>query len=206
MEIVKITEIGVDAAAAKAADIIAKGGIIVYPTDTLYGLGVNAVDAAAVKRLRELKGREKKKPVSILLSSIEELERHTDLPERAKKLAAKHFPGALTLVVPAKSHVPEDITLNGSIGVRIPADDFALALAAMSEFPVTATSANLAGLATPETVPEILIHFGPKIADIDLFIDAGPRKSEPASTVIGFIDGNPHILREGAVSKEDLGI
>ncbi len=205
MEIIKIDDIGVDAAAAKAAGVIAKGGIVVYPTDTLYGLGVNALNLEALERLRELKGRDKKKPIAILVSSVEDIERHTVLTPEAKALAEKYLPGALTLVVPAKEHVPAELMLNGNIGVRVPADEFAYALASMSEHPVTATSANLAGHQTAETVPEILMHFGPKIAHIDLFVDGGQRRSEPPSTVVAYIDGVPRILREGAISREELG-
>ncbi len=206
MEVIRIDEVGIDAAAAKAAAVIARGGIIVYPTDTLYGLGVNALDVHALEKVRALKGREKKKPMSILLSSVDEIERHAVLGVEARALADKYLPGALTIVVPAREHIPAALTLNGAVGVRVPADSFAYALAVMSEFPVTATSANIAGMPTPETVPEILLHFGAHIAHIDLFIDAGPRKSEPASTVVMYVDGVLRVLREGAISKAELGV
>jgi L-threonylcarbamoyladenylate synthase len=155
--------------------------------------------------MREVKGRDKKKPVSILLPSVKHIPLHTRLSPEAKALADKHLPGALTLVLPARKHVPEELTLNGAIGIRVPNDEFSRTLALMSEYPVTATSANLAGLETPETIPEIMKSFGHKIALIDLFIDAGRRGSETASTVVAYINGVPHILREGAISKEELG-
>jgi len=206
MEIIKIDEVGIDEAAAKAAAIIAQGGVVVYPTDTLYGLGVNAFDALALERMREVKGRDKKKPVSILLPSVEHIARHTQLSPAARALAENHLPGALTLVLPAREHVPKELTLNGAVGVRVPNDEFSRTLAAMSEYPVTATSANLAGHETPETIPEIIRSFGHKIALIDLFIDAGRRSSEPASTVVAYINDVPHVLREGAISKKELGL
>lgn len=206
MEIIKIADAGLDAAAAKAAAVIAQGGVVVYPTDTLYGLGVNAFDVSALERMRSVKDRDKKKPVSILLPSARHIGLHAELSPEAAAIAEKHLPGALTLVLPAKPHVPEELTLAGAVGIRVPNDPFSLTLAAMSEHPVTATSANLAGLPTAETVQEIIRNFAHKIALIDLFIDAGPRSSEPASTVIAFVGGAPRILREGAVSKEELGL
>lgn len=206
MEIIKVADIGVEQAAKKAAEVITKGGIVVYPTDTLYGIGVDVLNRDAIKRLRELKSRDKKKPLSILVSSIAEIERFTVLTPKAKAFAEKYLPGALTIVLPARKEIPEEITFNGAIGVRIPADAFSQAFSALSEYPITATSANIAGHAVPDTVPNIILHFGPRIEDIDLFVDDGPRKSEPASTVVAFVDDIPHILREGALSKEQLGM
>lgn len=206
MEIIKIEDVGVEAAAAKAAAIIARGGIVVYPTDTLYGLGVNALNRAALEKLRELKGRDKKKPISILVSSVEHIEHHAVLTPEARALAEKHLPGALTLVLPARDHVPAELMLNGAVGMRVPADAFTRALGLASPHPITATSANLSGQITAETIPEIMVHFGPRIAHIDLFVDGGKRQSEPPSTVVAYIDGVLRVLREGAISREALGL
>jgi L-threonylcarbamoyladenylate synthase len=206
MEILKVAEVGLDAAAARAAAVIALGGVVVYPTDTLYGLGVNALDQAAVERMRRLKGRDTKKPVSIMVPTVPAIAWHAELTPVASELATRFFPGKLTLVLPAKAHLPREIVLNDAIGVRIPDDPFSLALASMSEFPVTATSANLAGAATPATVQEIIQHFGRGIADIDLFIDDGPRPGDTPSTVVADMGGILRILREGALSREDLGL
>jgi L-threonylcarbamoyladenylate synthase len=206
MEIVKVSEIGLDAAAAKAAAVVAQGGIVVYPTDTLYGLGVNALDREALARLRALKVREKKKPMSILVPSVEAIEWHAELTPAAKTLAERFFPGALTLVVPAKPHVPDDITQNGSIGVRIPDDAFSRAFSMMSEYPVTATSANQAGIETPASVRDIVMHFGNRLHEIDLFVDDGPRGGGVPSTVVLCTSGAPRVLREGAIPRAVLGI
>lgn len=206
MEILRVSEVGIDAAAAKAAAVIALGGVVVYPTDTLYGIGVNALDPEALKRMRSLKAREGKKPVSILVPTYEAIEWHAVMLPSARPIASRFFPGALTVVLPARTHLPKEVTHNGSIGIRIPDDAFSRALSMMSEYPITATSANLAGEHTPETVQDIILHFGPRIADIDLFIDDGPRKSEPASTVVSFTGDEPVVLREGAISREELGL
>ncbi len=206
MEILKVSEVGVDAAAARAAQVVADGGVIVYPTDTLYGLGVNAMNTVALARLRAIKMRDGKKPVSILVPSVEAIEWHADLAPAARELAHRFFPGALTLVAPAKEHLPEEVTFNGAIGIRVPDDAFSRVLASMSEFPVTATSANLAGTETPATIADIIRHFGPKISEIDLFIDDGPRDGGTPSTVVADMGGTLHILREGAITREALGL
>ncbi|MFZ1987962.1 MAG: L-threonylcarbamoyladenylate synthase [Minisyncoccia bacterium] len=205
MQIIKLEEVGVEAAALRAAAVLAGGGIIVYPTDTLYGLGVNALDTKALEKLRTLKVRDKKKPVSILMPSIEAIEWHAELPPHAKDIAHRFFPGALTLVLPALPHLPQELTFNDTIGVRVPADIFSRALAEVFAHPVTATSANLSGMTTPTTIPEMLVHFGARIRDIDLLIDAGPRDAGVPSTVVTFVNGEPRILREGAISKAELG-
>jgi L-threonylcarbamoyladenylate synthase len=206
MEIVKIADVGVDAAAAKAAAVISSGGIVVYPTDTLYGLGVDVLNPDAVDKLHYLKSRDKKKPISILVSSIADMERYTVLTPHAKAFAEKYLPGALTLVLPARKEIPKELTFNGAIGVRIPDDPFSRAFAYMSEYPVTATSANIAGHVPPNTIQNIIQHFGPNIKDIDLFVDGGPRKSEPPSTVVAFVDDEPRVLRDGAIPRKDLGL
>ncbi len=206
MEIVKVEELGIDAAAARAADVISKGGIVAYPTDTLYGLGVNALDADALRRLKELKGREEGKPISIMVPSAEAISWHAELTPGARVLAEKFLPGPLTLVVPAKDHLPKELAPDGTVGIRVPDDAFTRAFSAMSEYPITSTSANLAGMETPHTVRDLLAHFGPKMGDIDLYIDDGPRSGGVGSTVVSCLSTLPVLLREGAISKKDLGL
>ncbi|MBP6860698.1 MAG: threonylcarbamoyl-AMP synthase [Candidatus Pacebacteria bacterium] len=206
MEILKVSDVGVVAAARRAAAVLARGGLIVYPTDTLYGIGVNALDGEALNRLRTLKAREAKKPVSVLASSVAEIEQHAELSERAREIAKAHMPGAITLVVPAKSHIPEHLTFNGTTSFRIPDDAFARALAEAYAHPVTATSANMAGMDTETTVMGIVRHFADGIKHIDLLIDDGPREGGVPSTVISVSGDVVHILREGVVSREALGL
>lgn len=201
-----MSEIGIEEAAKRAAQILASGGLIVYPTDTLYGIGVNALDGSAINRLRTLKAREAKKPLSVLAPSLEEIENHAEVSELVRSIAAKHLPGALTLVLPARPHVPEYLTHLGGTSFRVPADEFALELAHVAPHPVTATSANRAGMMTPSTIQDIIAHFGNDIQFIDLFVDDGPRDGGQASTVVSFVTNPPHVIREGVISKEDLGL
>jgi len=204
MEIVRLTETNLKEAAKKAAEVMKKGGIVVYPTDTVYGLGVDVFNKDAVHRVRVLKGREHKRPISVIVPDIKSIEKCGTLNEPAKILAAKFLPGPLTLVLKAKSSVPEDITFNGGVGIRIPKHDFCLALSKAFGKPYTTTSANISGLSTPKDIPELMWHFGPKVADIALIIDAGKLESEVPSTVVSCLDDHPKVLREGAIPRSAL--
>ena len=206
MKFLRIAETGHEAAAEEAARVLRAGGIILYPTDTLYGLGVDIQNTQALERLRELKGRERKKPISVIVGSIDDLIAHGELHEDAQSLAQKHLPGALTLVVKARSHIPEEVTLNTTIGLRIPNDPFALALARAFGAPFTATSANLTGHATLSIPVDIIIGMGARTDLVDLVIDDGPREGTSASTVVLYTGETPLILRDGAISRTELGI
>lgn len=204
MEIIRLSEDTRRAATTRAVDILARGGIVLYPTDTLYGLAVDAFNPTALTRLRALKGRETKKPLSIVVHSVDALDDYVVWNGLARELADKHLPGALTLVLQAKRDVPIELQLIGMIGVRVPNDEFSLGLAKAFGRAFTATSANLSGLPTQETVADILTQLGPVITDIDLVIDAGERAGGVGSTVVTFRDGKPYILREGLLSRTEL--
>jgi L-threonylcarbamoyladenylate synthase len=183
-----------------------RGGIVLYPTDTLYGLAVDATNPKALARLRALKGRETKKPISMVVATVEAMSDHIEWNDTARKLAHSHLPGPLTLVLPARPHVLPDLQLLGMVGIRVPEDAFALALSQTFGRPYTATSANRSGQVTQTTTKEILRQFGSLIHEIDLVIDAGERSGGKASTVVTFKGTTPYILREGVLSKEDLGL
>jgi L-threonylcarbamoyladenylate synthase len=204
MEIFRITGDNSEQVLKDAAKVLAKGGIVLYPTDTLYGLAVDALNPLALGTLRALKGREKKKPISIIVPEVAHIEQHAHLHDEARTLAERHLPGALTLVLPGKAHLPEELLLNGQIGVRVPNDPIALGLVRALGRPITATSANRSGLRTPTTPDAVLGQFGKDIERIDVVLDAGPREGSLASTVVTFIDGVPYIIREGAISRSDL--
>lgn len=205
MEIIRLWETDAAVAARRAIEVLKQGGIVLYPTDTLYGLGVDALNVRAIEKLKELKGRERKKPISVILPSLKHIDEHVVLGEAARAIGEKHLPGALTLVLPARSHIPEALTLNGALGVRIPNDPFSLALAERYLHPFTATSANLSGLPAGATVPDIFEQLGSRILHIDLVIDDGTRNGT-SSTVLEFRNGIPRVLREGALSREELGL
>lgn len=206
MEIIRLETHPLHEAAAKAAQVLARGGVVLYPTDTLYGLAVDALNKDAIMRLKQLKARETKKPVSVVVPHHDAVERYTRPNDRARSLIEAHLPGPLTLVLPATDAVPGDILHNGMLGIRIPDDPFPLALAQAFGRPYTATSANISGIPTQSEVREILAQFGPRIAHIDLVIDAGPRDAKLPSTVLLVQGEDIHVLREGALTREALGL
>lgn len=207
MEIIRLTPETVHEIAERAATLIANGGLVVYPTDTLYGIGVSAFDPAALARLRRLKVREQKKPMSVMVPSIDHISNYAEFPESARALAERHLPGALTIVLPGKQHAPREVMLHEAIGLRVPDDLFCKLFSEACEHPITATSANYAGMQTPSTVDELIWHFGTDIEHIDLIIDAGERSGGTPSTVVSFVHGDtPKILREGKLTREELGL
>lgn len=190
----------------RAAQVLSEGGVVLYPTDTLYGLAVDPSNTDALATLYELKGREEGKPVSIVVPSIEYIEDLAVFPEVAHLLATRFLPGALTLVLPALPHVSRELAPQGTVGIRIPNDSFCRELSAVFQKPYTATSANPSGTQTLGTVHEILASFGEKRSLIDLVIDAGTREGGVGSTVISFATDTPTILREGLLTREELGL
>ncbi len=205
MKIIRIVDGDLTTAAKEAAEALRAGGIVVYPTDTVYGLAVNPFNSEAVKRLRSLKRREAKKPISVIVPSAAHMDAIAHVSDKARALAERHLPGPLTLVMRGKD-MPEEITLNEAIGVRIPAEPFCIALSEAFGHPYTTTSANKSGHAVPETIEALMDHFRFDLEDIALFVDGGPRPSRFASTVVSCVDETPYILREGALSREELGL
>lgn len=182
--------------------------IILYPTDTLYGLGVQANDLKAQEDLALLKGRDHTKTTTWLVRSIADIERYAVLNSVARMLAEQFLPGPLTLILKTHSNVPNAITApDGTVGFRITADPVATKLIAdyMAEHnaPLTATSANVGGEPSLATPREILAQFGERASQITDVIDDGPRTG-PASTLVRIIDGEVTVLREGAVAEAEI--
>jgi L-threonylcarbamoyladenylate synthase len=185
------------AAVAEAANALARGGVVAFPTETFYGLGVAALDTAAVRRLFALKGRPESRPILVLVDDPARVDALAEVPEAARALMARHWPGALTLVLPARTIVPVELTAGtGTIGVRQPAHTVARALVAALDAPVTAPSANPTGDAPPTTAEEVLRAFEDRI---DVVLDAGPTPGGLASTVLDVTVDPPRVLRQGAV-------
>lgn len=182
--------------------------IILYPTETLYALGVNALDEVELKKLFAIKGREMDKPTSWLVRSVEDIEQYAEVGEKAAKIAKRFLPGPLTLVLKCRDSIPMWATAeNGTIGFRISSDQHAQKLIAdyMEEHdaPLTCTSANVSGAPTLQIPTEILQQFGAKAKDITSIIDDGPRKSL-ATTIVRVIDDEVTLLREGSISEEEI--
>ncbi|MCB9811059.1 MAG: threonylcarbamoyl-AMP synthase [Candidatus Nomurabacteria bacterium] len=181
---------------------------ILYPTETLYALGVNAFDPAALAALYEIKEREEGKAVSVLVRSVEDVERFAHMPPKAKLLAAKFLPGPLTLVLKARDEVPRHLLApDGTLGFRVSSDEVAKQVINdfMSKYdaPLTCTSANVSGFPTLSTPKEILEQLGDKADLIDEIHDGGPRVGA-GSTVIRVLDDKVEILRLGAVPESAI--
>lgn len=182
-----------------AAEALRRGEVVAYPTETFYGLGVNALDELALARLRVLKGRGADKAISILVSDVEMLSRVCKtIPPLARKLIAKYWPGALTLVLPARDDLPQPLVEAGCVAVRVSSHPTAQALVAAFGSPVTTTSANNAGdppASTPEAVEEI---FQGRCR----VIHAGATPGGAASTIVRIRGTMMEVLRQGAIHPE----
>lgn len=177
--------------------------IVLYPTDTIYGLGVDATDPEAVSRLRELKGSGGEKHYSIAVRDLAMMRQFAEVTPLAERLAAAFLPGKLTLVLTAKD-LPKELSDDGTIGVRIPNHPVVMQLIEEIGAPITATSANVSGQPTLHTPAEILKQFADKAHLITRVIDAGPLQPSEPSTVVDARGDAPIIIREGAVSKEKI--
>jgi L-threonylcarbamoyladenylate synthase len=191
-----------DAAVATAARVLAAGGIVVYPTETLYALGADARDAAALQRLLELKVRQAGKPVAVLIDGDDMLRAlAAEVPPQARVLAHRFWPGPLTLVLRARGSVSPVLTGGGDgIGVRLSSHPSATALVRALDGPVTAPSANPAGMPPPVCIEQARAHFG---ARVDYYLDGGQLRGEPASTVVD-VRAGLKVIREGAVPTEEI--
>lgn len=177
------------------------GALIVYPTDTLYGLGANPYSPAAMKRLYAAKRRPLEEPISMSLGSKEEVPRYGRVNDVAVRLIDRFLPGPLTLVLVATDFCPSSlVSPDGKIGIRLPNHPLALAIA-KNFGPITATSANRHGGKPPSTCDEAREQLGD---DVAIYVDAGPTPVGLESTVVDVASSRTVILREGAISKEVL--
>lgn len=183
------------------AKIVKRGGLVVYPTETVYGLGCNPLDSQAVKRVIDVKG-ERNKPLSVLAASIEDVERVAFISQNGKRLAAKFWPGPLTLVFPKKFSLPDIVTFNhDSVGLRIPDSDVALQLISLCGGLLIGSSANVTGEKPPRSVQEIS---GKLKGIVDVVLDGGSTVQGTPSTVADLTLDKPRILRDGPISLKAI--
>ena len=184
-----------------ASRIVRKGGLVVYPTETVYGLGCDPFNIEAVKRVFKVKG-ERRKPLPILASNINHVEKIAYISKEGKKIAKNFWPGPLTLVFPKKLVLPDIVTCNlDSVGVRIPKHDVALQLINSSDGLLIGTSANRTGEKPPRTVQEATQRLK---EEVDVILDGGPTTLGKPSTVADLTSKKPRILREGPISLKEI--
>lgn len=182
-----------------AADCLASGGLVAFPTETFYGLGANANDRRAVLRVFAVKGRPEWKPLLVLVDSFEMAESlAVEVPQAARDLMERHWPGPLTLVFKASSSLAVELTAGtGTIGIRMPGHPVALGLVRAAGFPITAPSANPSGAPPPTTAGQVYESLKEAI---DLILDGGPTKGGLPSTLLDVSVTPPKLIREGAVT------
>ena len=178
----------------KAIDIMAQGGVILYPTDTVYGLGANIFNNEAVLRIYEIKQRERSKPLSVLVSNRESLELIAHLNDYSREVVNKWLPGPFTFILNKRKLVSPYVSSSSKVGVRIP--DYEIARQLASIFPITTTSANIANEDTLSNPHDILRQIGD---DIDLVIDVGDLSGGKPSTVIDLTLAKPSLIRKGFI-------
>ena len=184
-----------------AAEMIKKGELVAFPTETVYGLGADGLNVEACKKIFAAKGRPSDKPLSLHVASLEMVERVAKISARAEKLFATFCPGALTIILPKNKIVPDFVTSNfQSVGIRFPANDVALKLIKLSGCPIAAPSANLSGKVPPKSAQEVFSNLSGRV---EIILDGGQCQFGISSTIID-LTAEPKILRHGAISAEKI--
>ena len=187
----------------RATDVLLNGGTVIFPTDTVLGLGAVANNDQAVEKIFEIKGRDKKKPINVLIADFEDILKVAEVPSREEgKLIAKFWPGPLTIILKRKKDTAVAASSDGeTIGVRMPNSEVARNLIREVGFPLATTSVNLAGKAPAVKFDEI----DEKVLDsVDFVLESEEKLSEKASTIVEFKDGKFEILREGEIKRADI--
>jgi L-threonylcarbamoyladenylate synthase len=196
--ITKPTEIALD----MAAQIIKQGGLVAFPTETVYGLGADAFNHKAVAKIFSVKNRPAFDPVIVHIAKKDQIEKVCRMNKRAEKLIEKFWPGPLTLVLPKKRLIPDIVTAGmQKVGIRMPNNEIALRLISLADTPLAAPSANPFGYLSPTTAEHVYEQLGSKV---EMILDGGPCKIGIESTIIEFTDTKPILLRAGGISVEEI--
>ena len=186
-----------------AAEILKRGGLVVYPTDTAYGLGGNALNMETIKKVYETKGREFNKPTHIIVNDWKMIKRISHPNRNAKLLFDKFLPGPLTIILNKKKVVPNILTSNkNTVGVRIPDCKITRLISSLIDFPYTTPSANKSGGTTPYSAEDVIRELDLK--KVDLIIDCGSLPKNRPSTMIDLTTMPVKILREGPITTAEL--
>lgn len=187
----------------EVATAIKNGKVVVFPTETVYGIGTNGLDEKAIEKLYKLKRRPKNKPISLLVNNIDMInDIAEDITELEYKLINKFMPGPLTIILKKKNKIPNILTANSStVGIRIPQNEIAIKLIEYAKVPIATSSANISGKSSGINLKNIMNDFND---DIDYYIDGGFSKIGIASTVVQVFDGIPHISRKGVITIDDI--
>jgi len=186
----------------EAVQILKKGGVIVFPTDTVYGLGADAFNSKAVERIYEIKKRPRHLPLPLLLSDVSQITMIAEsVPQIGWFLAARFWPGGLTLVLPKMASLSSYLTRGPTIAVRVPNHSICLALIKCLGGPIIGTSANISGRPSSLTVDEVKQQLGDKV---DLIIDGGKCPGGSESTIVDVTGEVPVVLRQGIIAQREI--
>ena len=186
----------------KCAQIIKSGGLVAFPTETVYGLGASAFDAKACERIYEVKNRPPMKALTCHIYDISQAYELAYVSAEAEKLIKAFFPGPLTIVLPKKDTVSDFVTANyNTVAIRMPQGELISAFLRECNVPVAAPSANISGQPAPSDAEPVIRDFCGKIEAV---IDSGKTQSGVPSTIVSLVEGSPVILREGIISKSEI--
>lgn len=187
----------------KVAISIKNGGLVLFPTETVYGIGTNGLDEAAIEKLYEVKKRNKKNPINLLVDSLTMIETIThDISPLEYKLMGAFFPGPFTIILKKKPIIPDIVTANSDlVGIRMPSNDIAKRLVELASVPIAAPSANISGKPSGTNLKDIINEFSDYL---DFVIDGGKSKIGMESTIVRVIDNVPHVLRPGSITPEQI--
>jgi L-threonylcarbamoyladenylate synthase len=187
----------------QAAEIIKTGGVVAFPTETVYGLGADAFDPIAVARIFEIKNRPYFDPLIVHIADLNEMSRLViDIPHSAEKLIKRFWPGPLTIIFLKKEGVPDIVTAGlPTVAVRMPRHPIALQLIREARRPIAAPSANPFGYVSPTTAEHVREQLGNRV---DLILDGGPCEVGLESTILSFAEGKPRLLRPGGLPLEEI--
>jgi len=184
-----------------ALKILHNGGLVAFPTDTVYGVGALVFDGKAVESIYSAKDRPIEKAIPVLIADAADMEKvGINIPAIAHQLAARFFPGPLTCIIPKQPTLPESVSATETVGVRVPDHEVARALLRAAG-PMAVTSANISGRPSPSTAQEVLAQLGGRI---DLIIDGGTTPGGVPSTLVDCTEKELKILREGPISLHEI--
>lgn len=190
----------------EAVKVLREGGTVVYPTDTIYGIGCNATDYKAVEMIYRIKDRPENKPLSVIARNMAWIKELALVPTKLESVLEKLWPGAITVILPKKPVIPSVVTAGGdTVGLRIPAYELTDKLMAKFGYPLISTSANMAGNDIDAWNSGAVIEdFKPRMWQPDLMLNVGNLPQSQASTVVDFSTLTPKIVRRGAVTPQQL--
>ena len=181
--------------------VIEDGGVVIFPTDTVYGISANSLDEETIKKLFDLKERNDNKPICVLTSSVDKIKKIAYVRDEEQKIIDQYMPGALTIILDKKDNVSDVLTSNlKTVGVRIPNNEIALRILEKLEYPLATTSANISGKDAAVKKEDLITEFDGRV---DIIIDGGITDLKVSSTIVKLDNNEIKILRQGTIKITD---